>query len=349
MSDGFINKRKRHNAIGGQLLKLIWLLSLLVGVSPNNLLSQCSRVSTCGYTVYQQFTVLGVIPTATSCPLGYNYKLRVSYSITVVGTNTCTDGTISIFPKFFCNQGQSNGCHPIVLNAPKVGDKPTTISATGTFVTVDNPYVSEGDCNAITPMTLGCNSITAVSNGPGLLNGVTTCLAQLLSLRLVDFSSTVSNQLATLKWRTACEHNSNYFQINKYDELNKKWQPIGQVPAAGISNRLLDYSFMDPSRLTETSYYQLILINADGTANYSQTIAVESTDVTEFNGTIRFCNTLPMTFKGNYVIYDLTGTKVASGVAQNNVIHTDEFGPGLYFLTIEGSNGPIQYRMYKAE
>jgi len=324
---------------------LLWLILL----NDIDIHAQCSRVSTCGYTVYQQYTALNIVPSSTSCPFGFNYNVRFSYSITVVGTNTCSNGTIGLQPRFFCNGGQSNGYFTITQSAPTVGAGSTTTSITGTLVTTTNPYRSATDCNTVTPTSLNCNSLNVTSYGPGLTNATNACTIQILPVRFIDFKGTADKNRTTLQWRTASEKNSDYFQVNRYDETLKDWVAIGTVPAAGESNRILTYAFTDAQVSQPHHYYQLQQFDKDGGYMYSQIVYVSTPAENNGEGIIQFSSEIPISVKGKYTIYNMSGMAVSSGYTQNNPISAEGFLPGIYYMNVEGSNGPVQYKLYKSE
>ena len=320
---------------------------LMMGAS--NLSAQCSRVSTCGYTLYQQFTILNIVPSSTSCPSGYNYNVRFSYSLTVIGTNTCYNGSIGIQPEFKCNSGQNNGYYTITMDAPIVGAGSTTTTATGTLVTTTNPYRSASDCATVTPTSLACVGLSVTTYGPGMSSSKNSCTIQILPVKLIDFSVTSELNQAVLKWRTASEENSDYFQINKYDERTQDWVEIGKVPAAGESNRILHYSFTDNQLQKGINYYQLQQFDKDGSYAFSQIVFTDAQSESKSNATIAIDNEIPLMVKGRYSIYSINGQLVQSGETNQSPIPSTQLLPGFYLLHVENDNGFVPYRLFKSE
>ncbi len=323
--------------------------SLIMWLGAITVKAQCSRVSTCGYTVYQQYAILNIVPSLTACPFGYNYNVAFSYSLSVIGTNACYDGTIGVQPEFFCNSGQSNGYYTIVLNAPLVGAGTSTTTTSGTLVSTTNPFNFNTDCASVTPTSLGCNGFSVTTFGPGMSSSTNGCSIQILPVRLIDITSNMTPAGLVISWRTASEHNSAYFEINRFEEQLNQWQPLGRIEAAGESSRILRYDFTDSHPRAGINYYQLKQVDHDGTVAFSPMIASAPVTTSELAGTRAFNHTLPIIFRGTYTLLDVTGTQRMSGYSDYTVVTTENILPGLYFLAVKGENGAVYYRLYKGE
>jgi len=94
--------------------------------------AQCLVKATgCGeYTVNISFNPIDIVPSTTNCPFGYNYNVQFSYSVTVSGVNTCSNGNIGIQPQITCDR-QSNGNFDFSVPAPIVGNPSTSVTYTG--------------------------------------------------------------------------------------------------------------------------------------------------------------------------------------------------------------------------
>ncbi|MCB0642626.1 MAG: choice-of-anchor B family protein, partial [Phaeodactylibacter sp.] len=89
------------------------------------------------------------------------------------------------------------------------------------------------------------------------------------------FSGELGKDGVLLRWETFSEENTEAFVIEKQAEEGE-WMAIGQVPAAGYSNRSLYYQFLDPVVPLGTQYYRLKVLDWDGKVEYSKTIAVQT-------------------------------------------------------------------------
>lgn len=86
-------------------------------------------------------------------------------------------------------------------------------------------------------------------------------------IELVLFDAKQLQNKIELTWQTAAEENSNYYQIEKSLNL-QTWEVIGELAAAGNSNLLLDYSFIDHNPQIGSNYYRLLQVDFDGKYEY---------------------------------------------------------------------------------
>jgi Secretion system C-terminal sorting domain/FG-GAP repeat len=126
----------------------------------------------------------------------------------------------------------------------------------------------------------GTLSIGTTSNSNGLLvtGGVGNAIVEYgsvstLPVVLITFTGQKENNGTLLRWTTAQEQNSSYFEIDRSGD-NQNYTAIGQVAAAGNSTQVTDYSFTDGSPLTGNNYYRLKMVNLDGSYVYSQVVVI---------------------------------------------------------------------------
>jgi hypothetical protein len=103
-----------------------------------------------------------------------------------------------------------------------------------------------------------------------------------LSVSLLTFETKVAdNATVKLSWTTLGEANTPGFGIERSsDGIN--WASIGFVSAKGsVGSETHDYVFNDVQALKGKSFYRLKLINANGTARYSEVRRVDIYDITE--------------------------------------------------------------------
>lgn len=98
-----------------------------------------------------------------------------------------------------------------------------------------------------------------------------------LPIELISFEGKTSPQGNVLIWKTASEHNSSYYLIeySSTGEFNEM-SVIGEVAAAGYSNDILTYTFLDNSFSYGINYYQLTQVDADGQFKVYGPIAIEN-------------------------------------------------------------------------
>lgn len=93
-----------------------------------------------------------------------------------------------------------------------------------------------------------------------------------LPITLTHFSSNCKENGIELVWQTASEHNSTSFTISKsFDGMN--WDEIASVDAAGNSNQVIDYSFLDQTTINRLSYYRLYQTDIQGSIYQYETIS----------------------------------------------------------------------------
>lgn len=96
---------------------------------------------------------------------------------------------------------------------------------------------------------------------------------QPLPVELVSFKGTCIEEQNVLTWQTASESNSSHFDIEKSRD-GETWNAIGKELAAGNSNELLNYQFVDNEKNNATVYYRLNQVDVDGKNEYFGPISI---------------------------------------------------------------------------
>ena len=95
-----------------------------------------------------------------------------------------------------------------------------------------------------------------------------------LPLTLLSFSAkAVEQHYSLLEWKTASETNTKSFIVERSYNA-KNFEQIGEVEAAGNSNIILPYAFIDKSCTEELAYYRLKMMDIDGKYAVSKIMAV---------------------------------------------------------------------------
>jgi hypothetical protein len=103
----------------------------------------------------------------------------------------------------------------------------------------------------------------------------------ILPLGLLDFSGRLKQNEIALAWTTSFESNTSRFGIERsYDGVH--FTNIGYQPAAGNSNKPLDYAFTDPSMPRINNYYRLRQMDLDGKFTYSKTILIDGSSLRNY-------------------------------------------------------------------
>jgi hypothetical protein len=66
-----------------------------------------------------------------------------------------------------------------------------------------------------------------------------------------------------LLWKTASEHNSDYFLVQSTTD-GEKYTTVDKVGAAGNSNQVMEYSLLDTKYGNNLTYYRLLQYDFDG-------------------------------------------------------------------------------------
>lgn len=255
----------------------IILIFIIISVK---LHSQCTIVSSCGYSVNLSIGKLAVVPSSTNCPFGFNYNISFSYSITVRGINTCYNSNIGIQPQIICGS-HNNNYYTINVPAPTVGSPSTTTNFTGNLVTSSNPYIATATCNSATPANLNCNSQTLTMFGPNI-SGTFPCNIVALPIELVYFNSALATDAIVLFWATANEINNDFFTIEKsIDAIN--FYELEKVK--GNSNSLVTkfYSLTDTNPYAGINYYRLKQTDYNNQFTYSAIVSQEYQEAINFS------------------------------------------------------------------
>jgi hypothetical protein len=190
-----------------------------------------------------------------------------------------------------------------------------------------------------------------------------------LPVKLLTFDAEKSGEKsAHLTWSTASEANSNYFQVERsFDKA--KWSDIGKVQAAGNSQIVQNYQYMDVAVYNGTAsnltvYYRLKMVDIDGSFEYSPIESVNFGKPSLVNNTREFLvypnpasEGIHVEWDANQVdqptsleFYDLSGKlilveRVPDQTNQQYVDFTKaNMGTGLFLMRIMNGDQPIEYK-----
>ena len=84
-----------------------------------------------------------------------------------------------------------------------------------------------------------------------------------LPVELISFEGVSTDEGNLLIWKTASEHNSDYFVIESSID-GEKYSPVDVVDAAGNSVEILEYDLLDTRYSSNITYYRLVQYDFDG-------------------------------------------------------------------------------------
>ncbi len=155
-----------------------------------------------------------------------------------------------------------------------------------------------------------------------------------LPIELINFTAKVNKGVVDIKWTTSSEKNNDYFTIERsLDGIN--FEKITTIAGRGNSSQISNYSFSDKYAPEGVLYYRLKQTDYDGVFSYSNIVAVEFYNASDFSYSIfpNPTNGVNINIKLNSIngdkilvaIYDLTGKECYS-----NTIFTADNGEGNY-------------------
>ena len=174
-----------------------------------------------------------------------------------------------------------------------------------------------------------------------------------LPVVLVEFLVSNTEKLVSLKWKTQQENNSDRYIIERSTD-SKKWQSIGEVPAAATSQGPHNYSFTDDNPVSGINYYRLRMMDRDGksglTAIKAARISSVKTKLSIYpnpaisQATIYIDHLSPSGY--NISVYNRTGQLVISKKmsSSSNIVNLDvsRLTPGDYSVEVSGDGGMRQ-------
>jgi hypothetical protein len=103
---------------------------------------------------------------------------------------------------------------------------------------------------------------------------VTVYTTTVLPIELLSFSASRENEGVRCNWITATEKNTDYFALeSSRDGIN--FHEVYRTPAAGNSNTVQNYDYLDPNPGAGTRYYRLKNVDIDGQFDYSDLVSVD--------------------------------------------------------------------------
>ncbi len=167
-----------------------------------------------------------------------------------------------------------------------------------------------------------------------------------MPVRLLDFNVKPEGRVAHLKWSTAEETGSDYFQIQHSLDA-KNWSAKSTVNAAGDSKVIQQYNYSDGDVANGINYYRLKIVDKDGTYSYSKVRSVEFDGIPQSsfsvfpNPAVNVLNLESETWDNirKVSIIDITGKEVISkGNFSDKQIDVSSLVSGTYSVKVFYSN-----------
>jgi len=170
----------------------------------------------------------------------------------------------------------------------------------------------------------------------------------ILPVTLLSFTGVQNNRHVLLKWQTATEQNSAYFEVEKSQD-GIRFTSLANVNAAGNSQSEKNYYYTDNNPAKGNNFYRLKQVDLDRRFTYSPVIRVSN------NGSKLTFSLSPNPAKDavniiynggreqvSITIYDAQGKLVKQRTAKNDspiIVSIQELKAGMYFIHL--SDGEI--------
>lgn len=161
-----------------------------------------------------------------------------------------------------------------------------------------------------------------------------------LPIELFSFKGAIADQSVVLDWTTQSEKDASEFEVQRSLD-GQHWKTIGAVKAAGSSNTLRNYQFIDNQPFA-LNYYRLRMVDFDGSEAYSAAISVQSgkgtdDDITIFPNPMTNQLSIQVPFEsGEMTLRDAYGRVLRQAdVSSNQIIfwQTANLPTGYYMVT----------------
>ena len=289
--------------------------------------------------------------TARSVTYGNGWFVAVSESGTIMTSPDGMTWTIRNSPadNAWQDVAYGNGRFVAVASSGKGNRAMSSVDGTN-WLTENTP--ADNDWKGI---AFSGNIFVAVSE-TGTINQVMrrSESSNMLPVSIVEFGGEVVSSNVRLKWKTAWEQNSRYYEVERSFD-GTIYTRVGTVQAAGNSERLLSYEFLDKNPPEANLYYRLRLTDMNARVSYSNDIRIRTGSVSEIifgpNPTGGQASVvLPSSWTGRYecrvismsgiVMHQTNGLRAGS-----HRIDLSNYSPGLYRLMI-WDNGECLYQQW---
>jgi hypothetical protein len=323
------------------------------------------NVSTCGPTLKMNYT-----PTVLGCREDRFLRINLADTVRYAFNNSYIhfkwQKKTLLSPVWVDvpgSQGIANGSLPQPPNAPV----PVMVNGQYQFVTnlASFPaiYADSGTLyrviTATTASNLNTGSNCLFTDGNTTMLNIITC-GIILDTKLVNFSGSLNNDLATIKWITEGEKHLKYYEIERsYDQIH--FIKIGETAGKNLLQRT-NYSFNDNQPVFGNAFYRLKLVDESGAYAYSNVVLLGKNmdfkvriNENPFTDVLKTEIILPQSGEVNFQLIDCFGKLIYSNAKRmqkgfNSFAITNQdkqLSSGMYFLTIKYNGQTIQKKVVK--
>jgi hypothetical protein len=317
-----------------QTVLVSFLTSFFALIFTTSAFSQISIQSSKGYSVNIDIQPVELVVNSTnpqSCKWGYNYNLKLNYSVTITGKNA---------PKnMWTLQGSiKNNSVSHFFQLPVKGGQGTTTSRS-------NVWRSQSDCATATIATMSLNTVDIQIEGDGISSRTVSfpVVSSTLPVKMADFQVKLENGRVKLDWSTATELNNDFFTVER--AINGgEWTAIKTIKGAGNSTDLRHYSAIDDNLVNGTINYRIRQTDFDGKTDISEvkTIRNSATNnksislypIPNTGNTINLSGLTDYT-KTELSILNASGNNIFATTLSSSSVELPHLSTGIYFIRIK--------------
>lgn len=182
---------------------------------------------------------------------------------------------------------------------------------------------------------------------------VLASLAAPLPVEIVSFTGTCTSGHGVIDWTTATETMNDYFIVEKSSD-GENYMECGRVDGNGSTTTMHDYSFVDPTALSGTTFYRIRQVDFNGESTKTKAIVINVCD--ENNTTVNSWYSSGVVNveiigagQGDYTLelYDMQGRVVRQQTTSKSEdvaidrLNTSGLDHGVYMMKITSPEGVV--------
>lgn len=184
---------------------------------------------------------------------------------------------------------------PVTSAAGPLPVTPQVQRASGNYMTdqtgwtaIGGTFVASGGEQWLTVGNFRNDAATGFTNIGGwtwnysYMDDVSVTPAVVLSADLMSVKGHWRGEDAQLSWSTIREQGTDRFVVERSLGVLNEWEPVGEVAAAGDSDDLRDYDFVDQGADPgKVNYYRIRVVDLNGSHGYSKLVELQGEDLAD--------------------------------------------------------------------
>lgn len=258
------------------------------GVPGNTFGTQTPRTGNAyiGYVTYfvsANFREYAQIQLSTPLLPGQSYNVQAYFSL---GDpfGYATDGY-----GFYLSNSPVTGASGPLPYAPQVAQPPGTyMSDKLGWTAIGGTFVASGGEQWLTIGNFKPDATTGYTNVGGwtwnytYMDDVSVTPAIVLNAEILSLRGKWRGEAAQLSWSTSREQGTDKFVVERSLGVLNQWEAVGEVAAAGDSDELREYDFVDPGADPRNlNYYRIRVVDLNGGQGYSKLVELQGSDLTD--------------------------------------------------------------------